>query len=69
MTKQDTPLRIKAAIEAILAEEVALMHKYDHIYLSGMGTFDLLQDLERVRKRRVELEDALRWRGLNSVVG
>jgi len=60
MIKQDTSLRIKAELEAIKAEEVALDKNYKHKWHSGMGTFDLLSDMERKRKRRVELEDALR---------
>ena len=60
MTNQDPSIRIKAGIEAIKAEEVNLNFRYKHIYQSGMGTFTLLEDIERKRKRRVELEDALR---------
>ena len=60
MVKQDTHTRIKAEIEAIKAEEVKLNFRYKHIYQSGMGPFSLLSDIERKRKRRVELEDALR---------
>ena len=60
MTDQDISRRIKAEIEAIKAEEVKLNFRYKHIYQSGMGTFAILDDIERKRKRRVELEDALR---------
>ena len=60
MTKQDIPFRIQAEIEAIKAEETILNFRYKHTHHSGMGTFDLLADIERKRKRRVELEDALR---------
>ena len=60
MTEQDTATRIKAELEAKKIEEVNLNHKYKTTYHSGMGTFDLLHDIERVRKRRVELEDTLR---------
>ena len=57
---QDVPFRIQAEIEAIKAEEVTLNFRYKHTHHSGMGTFDILADIERARKRRVELEDALR---------
>ena len=60
MTDQDTIQHVKVEIKAIKAEEVKLNFRYKHIYQSGMGTFSLLSDIERVRKRRVELEDALR---------
>ena len=60
MTEQDPSPRIKAELEAIKAEEVILNRKYGYTHHSGMGTFALLEDLERKRKRRVELEDTLR---------
>ena len=60
MTDQDTIQHVKVEIKAIKAEEVKLNFRYKHIYQSGMGTFALLDDIERVRKRRVVLEDALR---------
>jgi len=60
MTEQDTIRRIKAELEAIKAEEVKLNFKYNHLHHSGMSTFALLESLERARKRRVELEEALR---------
>ena len=60
MTEQDIALRIQAEIEAIKAEEANLNFRYKHTQHSGMGTFDILSDIERARKRRVELEDTLR---------
>ena len=60
MTPQDIALRIQAELEAIKAEEVTLNRKYKNTYHSSTSTFDLLDDIERKRKRRVELEDALR---------
>ena len=60
MTNQDPSPRIKAELEAIKAEEVTLSRKYEYTHHSGMDTFALLEALERKRKRRVELEDALR---------
>jgi len=60
MMEKNIVQRIKADLEAKKAEEVNLNRKYKHTWHSGMGTFALLEDLERARKRRVELEDALR---------
>lgn len=55
--------RIEAELEVKKAEEANLNRKYKNTYHSGMGTFDLLAKIERARKRRVELEDALRILG------
>ena len=60
MTEQDAIPRIKAELEAIKAEESTFNFKYNHTYHFGMVTFSLLDDMERARKRRVELEEALR---------
>lgn len=60
MTDQDITTRIMAELAALEMEEANLNHKYKNTYHFGEGTFNLLPDSERVRKRRVELEDALR---------
>ena len=60
MTETDIPSHIQAEFEAAKAEEANLNRKYKDTYHSGMGTFDLLAKIERARKRRVELEDALK---------
>lgn len=60
MTNQDITIRITAELATLKIEEANINHKYKNTYHFGMGTFDLLPDLERVRKRRVELEDTLR---------
>jgi hypothetical protein len=60
MTKEDQSTRIKKELTALKAEEVALDNDYRYKYHSGMGTFDILQDIERIRERRVELETALK---------
>ena len=59
MSDQDISSRIQAELATLASEEATLNHKYKNIYHSGMGTFDLLQNIERVRKRRVMLEDTL----------
>lgn len=60
MTDQDLITAIKKELITLKSGQVALDKKYRSTYHSGMGTFDLLNDIERVRKRQVELEDALR---------
>lgn len=60
MADQDIITRIRTELAVLEAEEVNLNHKYKNIYHLDKGSFDLLPELERVRKRRVELEDALR---------
>jgi len=60
MTEQDTIQCIKAELAALKSEQVALDKKYRYMWHSGMATFAILDDIERVRKRRVELEETLR---------
>ena len=60
MTDQDIPRRIKAALEAVKAEEVTINSKYKHKSYNGTDTFALLPEIQLVQKRCVELEDALR---------
>lgn len=52
--------RIQAEITALKIEDTTLNRKYKNTYHSSEGTFELLPEIERVRKRKVELEDALR---------
>lgn len=63
MMEKNIVQRIEAELEVKKAEEANLNRKYKNTYHSGMGTFDLLAKIERARKRRVELEDALRILG------
>jgi hypothetical protein len=60
MTNEDYPARIKKELTALKAEEVQTTNDLRNKYPSGMGVDDLLQDVERLRKRRVELELALK---------
>ena len=60
MTEQDTIQRINVELADLKSEQVALDNSYRYKWHSGMSTFAILDDIERVRKRRVELEDALR---------
>ena len=60
MTEEDRLTRIQAELATLEIEKANLNHKYKHTYHFEIGTFDLLPDMERVRKRRVELEDTLR---------
>jgi len=60
MTEKDITQRIKAKLAALKSEQVALDHKYRYMWHSGMATFAILDDIERVRKRRAELEETLR---------
>lgn len=52
--------RIYSASEQLKSEEVRAENDYKYKWHSGMKTFDLLQDLERIRNKRVELETALK---------
>ena len=60
MTEQDLTTRIQTELTALKSEQVALDNTYRTCWHSGTSTFDLLDDIERVRKRQVKLEDALR---------
>jgi hypothetical protein len=60
MTDQNITTRIQIELTALKREQTALDKKYRTLWHSGTSTFDLLDDIERVRKRRVELEDALK---------
>lgn len=51
---------IHSALETLKAEEERTEWKYKNIWHSGMGTFDMLQNLERIRNKRVELETTLK---------
>lgn len=63
MVKEDTISRIHTELTALKIEEATLNHKCKNTYHFGEGTFELLPEFERVRKRKVELEDALRVMG------
>jgi hypothetical protein len=60
MTDKSITTRIQTELAALKIEEATLNHKYKNTYHFGEGTFELLPEIERVRKRKVELEDALR---------
>jgi hypothetical protein len=53
-------IRIQAALTTLKSEQAALDKKYRTLWHSGTTTFDLLDDIERLRKRREELEIALK---------
>lgn len=52
--------RIHSALEQLKSEEVRTVNDYNVKWHSGMKTFDLLQDLERIRNEHVERETALK---------
>ena len=52
-------IRIQGELEKLKNEEVALENDYAYKWHSGMATFNILQNLERIRKRYIELEAAL----------
>jgi hypothetical protein len=60
MTDQIIITRIQTEIRALKTKATELDWKYRFTYHSGTSTFDMLDSMERVRKRKVELEDALR---------
>ena len=60
MTEEDLTTRIQTALTALKSEQAALDKKYRTLWHSGTTTFDLLDDIERLRKRREELEIALK---------
>lgn len=60
MTNEDPTTRIQKELTALKAEEVKANNDLRYKYHSGMGVYDLLQDGERIRKRRVELEIVLK---------
>ena len=60
MVKEDTISRIQTELTALKTKATELDWKYRFTYHSGTSTFDMLDSMERVRKRKVELEDALR---------
>lgn len=51
---------IHLTLEKLKSKEVRVENDYRYKWHSGMGTFDLLHDLERIRNKRVELETALK---------
>jgi hypothetical protein len=63
MTDQDITTRIQTEITALKVKAAELDKKYRTTHHSGTTTFDMLDDIERVRKRKVELEDTLRIMG------
>ena len=58
MTEETTLTRIQAELTSLKAEEVRVENDYAHKWKSGMAIYDMLQDLERIKKRRIELEVA-----------
>ena len=60
MTDKDITTRIQTELTTLKTKATELDWKYRFIYHSGTTTFDMLDEIERVRKRKVELEDALR---------
>ena len=60
MINEDPTTRIKKELTTLKSEQAALDKKYRTLWHSGTTTFDLLDDIERLRKRREELEIALK---------
>jgi len=60
MPIQDLKQRIHSALEILKSEEVRTNNDYNYKWHSGMKTFDLLQNLERIRNKQIELEAALK---------
>jgi hypothetical protein len=60
MIEQDITARIQAELATLEIEKATLDHKYKNTYHFKEGSFNLLPDIERVRKRHAVLEDALR---------
>ena len=60
MMEKNIVERIAVELAALKREQVALDNKYRYMWHSGMATFAILDDIERARKRRVELEETLR---------
>ena len=60
MTDQNITTRIQTELASLKAEEVKVNNALRYKWHSGMGVYDLLQDVERTRKRRIELETALK---------
>ena len=59
MTEETILSRIQSELTTLKAEEVRLDNSYRYKWNSGMAVYSILQDLERIRKRKVELEIAL----------
>ena len=59
MTDKSITARVQAEIATLKQKATELDWKYRFTYHSGTTTFDMLDEIERVRKRKVELEDAL----------
>jgi hypothetical protein len=60
MTEEDPTTRIQAALTTLKSEQAVRDKKYRTLWHSGATTFNLLDDIERLRKRREELETALK---------
>jgi hypothetical protein len=60
MSEQETVERIQTELKALKSKHEALDKKYRYTWHSGTHTFDILDEIESVRKRKVELEDALK---------
>ena len=60
MINEDYSTRIQKELTALKAEEVKANNNLRYKWHSGMGVYDLLQDAERIRKRRVKLEITLK---------
>lgn len=56
----DIKLKIRKELAAKHSEEVKAEEELRYKWHSGMGVYDILQDVERIGKRRVELDTALK---------
>lgn len=60
MSIQDLKQRIHTALDELKSEEERIEWKYKNTWHSSMGTFDILQSLERIRNKRAELKTTLK---------
>lgn len=63
MMNENITTRIQKELITLKAKEVKANNDLRYKHQSGMGVYDLLQDVERIQKRRVELETALKILG------
>jgi len=63
MIEETTLTRIQSELTTLKAKEVRLNNDYNQKWNSGMAVYKILQDLKRIRNRRVELEGALKILG------
>lgn len=60
MNIQSLKQRIHSTQDELKSEEEQIEREYKNIWHSGMSTFDILQKLEWIRNKQVELETTLK---------